>query len=38
MPIGIPTKGAKREIESHSVTAEAKTSKCSISFKAVKTF
>ena len=28
MPIGILTKGAKPEIEKHSVTTEAKISKC----------
>ena len=30
MPIGIPTKEAKAEIETHQVTAEAKISKSSI--------
>ena len=28
IPIGIPTKEAKVKIETHPVTAEAKTSKC----------
>ena len=30
IPIGIPTKGAKAEMETHPVTVEAKMSKCSI--------
>ena len=37
-PMGIPTKGAKAEIETHPVTAEAKTSKRSIQFNVVQTF
>ena len=30
MPIGIPTKEIKAEIETHPVTVEAKISQCSI--------
>ena len=38
MSIGITTKEAKAETETHPVTVEAKISKCSIKFKAVQTF
>ena len=30
IPIGIPTKEARADMETHSVTVEIKTSKCSI--------
>ena len=38
MPIGIPTKEAKPEIEIHTVTTKAKIIKCSIKFKFVQLF
>ena len=38
MSTGIPFKEAKAETQTHSVTAEAKISKCSIEFKALQTF
>ena len=38
IPIGIPTKEGKTEMEAHPVTAEIKTSKCSISLKTLQTF
>ena len=38
IPIGIPTKEAKAEIEIHPVTTKAKTRKCLIYFKTYKLF
>ena len=38
MPIGIPTKEAKVEMETHTVTAEAKIRNCSKYFEVVQIF
>ena len=38
IPIGIPTKGAKVEMEVHPVTLETQISKCSIKFKILQKF
>ena len=38
IPIGIPTKEVKEEIETHPVTTKAQINKCSIYFKAFQTF
>ena len=38
IPIGIPIKKVKSEIEKHPVTVKAKIRKCLISFRVVKTF
>ena len=38
IPSEIPTKQAKAEIETHTVTAEAGISKCSVYFKILQNF
>ena len=38
IPIGIPSKEAKVEIEIHQVIVKAKIRKCSIKFRVVQTF
>ena len=38
IPIGMPTKEAKAQIETHSVIAETKVRKCSVYFKIIETF
>ena len=37
IPIGIPTKKAKEDMEAHSVIVEPKIRKCSIQFRVVQT-